>query len=336
MSTPAPSLHSPHGVCVCASLFGLFLWAILSTVSAARPLRYTLPTFLNTSVNITSYRGTDVDLPCAIRNLGPKVVVWKKINQVNPITIGQFLFDPDSSYEVVRPKTPESPEWNLRITDVQMRHAGVYECQISTKEDLIRNVTLTVVDAKPKNYPVPPRHDGRRRHPDETGMYSVYSCSRPCLKRIKLDGNEFVEKGMAIMLNCTATAIDYRPKGVDWFKDGSKIKSDAHVLITESSDNNVLYSTLEIFRSNMSDAGTYVCRSSKYHVASLKVIVLNSESETIKKQRDKPPYEGSTKHPPVGPPQGALGNSASKMSPASSSVLLLHALLCWPLLRALT
>lgn len=99
---------------------------------------------------------------------------------------------------------------------------------------------------------------------------------------IRLEGIQFVEKGMSIVLNCTATAIDYRPKGVDWFKDGSKIKSDSHVLITESSDSNVLYSTLEIMRSNMSDAGTYVCRSSKYHVASKKVIVLNSECMAIR------------------------------------------------------
>ena len=102
---------------------------------------------------------------------------------------------------------------------------------------------------------------------------------------IRLEGIQFVEKGMSIVLNCTATAIDYRPKGVDWFKEGSKIKSDAHVLITESSDSNVLYSTLEILRSNMTDAGTYVCRSSKYHVASKKIIVLNSECRDFRDGR---------------------------------------------------
>ena len=72
-------------------------------------------------------------------------VVWKKFNQVNPITIGEYVYDPDPSYEVLRPKPHESPEWNLRITDVQMRHAGIYECQISTKEDFTRNITLTVI-----------------------------------------------------------------------------------------------------------------------------------------------------------------------------------------------
>ncbi|XP_076465399.1 MAM domain-containing glycosylphosphatidylinositol anchor protein 1-like [Babylonia areolata] len=221
-------------------------------VSAARPLRYTLPTFLDTPVNITAYRGTDVDLPCAVRNLGPKHVVWKKYNTTNPITVGDYVYDPDKSYEVLRPKTHGNPHWNLRITDVQLRHAGTYECQISTKEHFTRNVTLTVIET-----------GGGRGANNQTG--------------IRLDGSQFVEKGRSLVLNCTASAFDYRPKGVDWFKDGSKIKSDAHVLITESSPGeNVLHSTLEVLRSNMSDAGTYVCRSSKLNVASKRVIVLNN------------------------------------------------------------
>ena len=97
-----------------------------------------------------------------------------------------------------------------------------------------------------------------------------------------MEGEQFVEKGNPIILNCTATAIDYRPKGVDWFKDGIKVRSSAHVLITESSDGNVLHSTLEIQRSNMTDAGTYVCRSSKLIVTSRKVNVLNSECKREK------------------------------------------------------
>jgi hypothetical protein len=96
-----------------------------------------------------------------------------------------------------------------------------------------------------------------------------------------LEGVQFVEKGSKIELNCTAIGVDYRPKGVDWFKDGSKVKSDTHVQITETSDEKVLTSTLEIHRSNMTDAGTYVCRSSKDQVASKKVIVLNSECQVV-------------------------------------------------------
>ncbi|XP_025077392.1 uncharacterized protein LOC112554035 isoform X1 [Pomacea canaliculata] len=308
-----------HGVCVSASLLGLLLWIILSSVSAARPLRYTLPTFLDTPTNITAYRGTDVLLPCAVHNLGPKSVsevVWKKFNQVHPITIGEYVYDPDSSYAVDRPEKHESAEWNLRINDVQAKHAGTYECQITTKEDFTRNVTLTVIDSKPPFNP-DYTYDGSKQYPEDTG--------------IRLDGSQFVEKGMAIVLNCTATAIDYRPKGVDWFKDGNKLKSDSHTLITEyqSSENNILHSTLEILRSNMTDAGMYVCRSSKFHVASRKVIVLNTESSNKRRESEA---VSETMEEKVAP--NLYGSASSHRGMAATSVLLFYALLCWPLLRA--
>ncbi|KAK7481628.1 hypothetical protein BaRGS_00027144 [Batillaria attramentaria] len=270
-------------------------------LSAARPLRYMLPTFLDTPVNITAYRGTDTELPCAVHNLESKMIVWKKLSQVHPIAIGEYVYDPDSSFEVKK----RNLNWNLRINDVQMRHAGIYECQISTKEDFTRNVSLTVID------------DGTQRRPGEAG--------------IRLDGSEYVEKGSSIVLNCTATAIDYRPKGVDWFKDGSKIKSDMHVLISEASSNNVFYSTLEISRSTMDDAGTYVCRSSKFNVASTKVIVLNTGSSKSERNTNV-----SDPNDPRGPDKvkQRSGSRSCHTALAPSSVLLLYALLCWPLLRA--
>ncbi|KAL8580662.1 hypothetical protein ACOMHN_043478 [Nucella lapillus] len=142
---------------------------------------------------------------------------------------------------------------------------------------------------------------------------------------IRLDGGEFVEKGNPIILNCTASGIDYRPKGVDWFKDGSKVRSDAHVLITESSDGNVLHSTLEILRSNMTDAATYVCRSTKFHVASKKVNVLNTD--TINKRREsekdgKTSGQAEDRHQPP-----SSGNRGCRPSPSTSSILLLLLLL---------
>ncbi|XP_076443946.1 uncharacterized protein LOC143282231 [Babylonia areolata] len=328
MSAAPKKLAAPHGVCVGALLLGLWLWVVLSGVSAARPMRYTLPSFLDTPVNITAYRGMDVELPCVVRNLGTKVVVWKKVHEANPITIGEFLYAPDPSYEVLRPKLHESPEWNLRIKDVQPVHAGTYECQVSTKDDITRNVTLTVIDANgAPDKPVPPKkHDGNKRLSDEAG--------------IRLDGNEYVEKGNPIVLNCTATGIDYRPKGVDWFKDGSKVRSDAHVLITESSDGNVLHSTLEVQRSNMSDAGTYVCRSTKFHVASKKVNVLNTD--TINKRRESEKDGMTSGQTEVRHLPPSAGRSSSSLSACPSSVLLLllflflflHHQIHWPTLPA--
>ena len=35
-------------------------------------------------------------------------------------------------------------KWNLVIKDVTKAHAGLYDCQISTKEDLVRRIRLSV------------------------------------------------------------------------------------------------------------------------------------------------------------------------------------------------
>lgn len=90
-------------------------------------------------------------------------------------------------------------------------------------------------------------------------------------------GTPFVEKGDTIKLNCTASAKDYSPQGVDWFKDGIKLRQTERISINSipTRIHKTVHSKLEIMRSNMTDAGTYVCRSSQYHIASLKVIVLN-------------------------------------------------------------
>ena len=70
-------------------------------------------------------------------------VVWRKVNEIHPITIGEYVFDSDPSYSVLH--SHHSSEWHLLIRNVQKRHAGIYECQISASVDLRRNVTLTVV-----------------------------------------------------------------------------------------------------------------------------------------------------------------------------------------------
>ncbi|ESO92557.1 hypothetical protein LOTGIDRAFT_162465 [Lottia gigantea] len=249
---------------------------VLSRSRAARPLTYTLPTFVDTERNITAEVGQTARLPCVLKNLGPKMVIWKKVDQVHPISIGNYIYVPDSDYYVEHEETTSptsTSEWNLRINSVKLHHAGVYECQISAKEDIMRNITLNVVERKKGN------------------------------PGIELGGTLFVEIGAEIKLKCSASAIDYLPLDVDWFKDGLKIrpKTESRVSISKypSRETNTLNSTLVIEHSTMDDAGTYVCRISKRHVASLKVVVLNAE--TINVKRGKPiflliPFKNSLMH----------------------------------------
>ncbi|KAK3765921.1 hypothetical protein RRG08_002167 [Elysia crispata] len=238
------------------------------SLSASRPARYIVPKFVNTPNNVTAVVGSDVILPCSIENLGPKTVIWRKVNKPSPIAVGDYVFDPDKQYTLDPPDMFADPRIrpsnshyhhgssikrkNLMVTDVTFEHAGIYQCVISTKEDIVRNVTLNVVED---------RHS--RMKPKKTG--------------IQLTGTHYVEKGSDIDLNCTATAIDYRPKGLDWFKDGTRLKQGGRRLITDQymGEASVVHSRLEIQRATMNDAGTYVCRFSQLHVRDIKVIVLN-------------------------------------------------------------
>ncbi|GFO44766.1 roundabout-like protein 1 [Plakobranchus ocellatus] len=251
-----------------------------------------MPAFLNRPNNVTAVVGSDVILPCAIKNLGPKSVVWRKTTKPNPISIGEFVFDPDKRYSVNRSDRfidsrsnsfiHVNPVWNLLVTNVDFHHAGTYQCQISTLETISRNITLNVVDGS--QFPVPPHS-----HP----ILSAEDHSPPIKapKGISLTGTDYAEKGAVIDLNCTATAIDYRPKGLDWFKDGTRLKQGGRRLITDQymGDANVVHSRLEIQRVTMSDAGTYVCRFSQQHVESIKVIVLNTESSNKRRGTDDDP-----------------------------------------------
>ncbi|XP_050402228.1 hemicentin-1 isoform X2 [Patella vulgata] len=259
-------MNTIHGLYMTILILVSMGWPHLTTARAARPQTYTLPTFVETERNVTFDVGDNARLPCSLQNLGPKVVIWKKVDQVHPISIGDYIYVPDSDYYVEHRETSiPSSEWNLRIKDVKIHHAGVYECQISAKEEIVRNITLNVVDSYKSNKP-----------------------------GIELGGTLFVEKGSEIKLKCSASAIDYLPLDVDWFKDGLKLRpnTESRVSISKypSSDTNTLNSTLIIKHSNMTDAGTYVCRSSKRHIASLKVVVLNTGKTSVKRTfPDGPP-----------------------------------------------
>lgn len=71
------------------------------------------------------------------------------------------------------------------------------------------------------------------------------------------------------------------PARMDWFRDGIKIKqnADAGIFIHEYTirESKSLYSELEIKKSTMKDAGTYICRSSRTDVVSHYVVVLNGK-----------------------------------------------------------
>lgn len=213
-------------------------------------MTYRLPEYNDTPSNVTYYLGNRAILQCSVKYLGTLQVIWKKTNVDHALTVGKLVFvsDPDISVDHL----PHREEWNLVITNVQSKHAGQYECQISTKEDLKKYVILNVVDE-------PARKD----------------------EAIFISGKKYVEKGEKIVLICNATGDERPPEDIDWFKDGRTIKQDQYkgISITKFrvAETKTLQSHLEIEHSEMEDGGNYICRSSELSITSKTVIVLNGK-----------------------------------------------------------
>ncbi|XP_064609164.1 MAM domain-containing glycosylphosphatidylinositol anchor protein 1-like [Liolophura sinensis] len=240
-SPPVPTPHSP------------------SSHSPTRRIRdNSLPTprFLPSPVNVTFTKGEEAILQCSIENLGARVVVWRKASEPNPLTIGLVPYIENPRLSVTHDKSRS--HWKLHIKNVKPRHAGVYECQISSKSNLIKLIMLRVNDSPSQIKP-----------------------------SIQISGTEVVDVGQPIKLQCNVTGGSKSLQALDWFKDGDKMTPNFANKISiskfEVTGTNTFTSYLEIEHSKIEDSGTYLCRNTDVEVARMYVSVLNTQS--INKKR---------------------------------------------------
>ena len=72
--------------------------------------------------------------------------MWRKASDEHPLTIGTTTFTPAGDISVDYDELSDSrTQWNLMIKNVRPRHAGVYECQISSKGTYTHYVALNVL-----------------------------------------------------------------------------------------------------------------------------------------------------------------------------------------------
>ncbi|KAL3866924.1 hypothetical protein ACJMK2_044171, partial [Sinanodonta woodiana] len=104
------------------------------------------PSYLPSPSNITVHEGELAVLKCRIQNVGPKTVVWLKAGDESPLTIGKEVFAPEERMQVdYKMISSIESQWDLQIKNVQKRHAGTYECQISATELYTQYVYLVVL-----------------------------------------------------------------------------------------------------------------------------------------------------------------------------------------------
>ncbi|KAL4228207.1 hypothetical protein ACF0H5_013641 [Mactra antiquata] len=218
------------------------------------------PYFLSTDKNVTVQEGDLARLKCSVANLGTKMVVWRKIPEEFPLTIGAMTFPQFDEMSVDHSKmSPTSSKWDLLIKSVKPSHSGMYECQITANHHIAQYISLNVKEG---------------------------SAHRAALK---LSGTKFVTQGDTIHLKCNATGSARAPEAIDWFFEGQRVYPSSpewrgRVEILKHQEGNYFISDLIIERSTVDDKGDYVCQSSDLTVDSLKVHILSAEKENISRR----------------------------------------------------
>lgn len=247
-----------------AWIFFIFILITIPGISLCQHHQST--EFMDIQFNYTYTAGDLATLYCRIKDLGTKVVVWRRTSQPHPITVGLDIYIPDDRYHVQH--IPYRGSWNLMIKNVNINDAGVYECQISAKERAgsRRLVLLNVLE---------PPSTTTQKTMSPPDIYITTS-------------SNFVEVGRTITVMCNATAIDFPTGDIDWFIDGHKVRENSRTTITKYSSfvEKVIISTLTITHAQLEDAGTYVCRTSESQITNTKIHVLSARSANSKRGTD--------------------------------------------------
>uniref|UniRef100_A0A182F522 Ig-like domain-containing protein n=1 Tax=Anopheles albimanus TaxID=7167 RepID=A0A182F522_ANOAL len=166
---------------------------------------------------IASQVGSIAVLPCAVRNIG------------------------------------EGVEWPLQIKYVQLRDAGLYECQVSTHPPTSIFVKLDVVEAKAEIF-----------GPSE----------------------KYLKPGSMLRLTCRVVQSNEPPLYIFWYHNNRMINYDAHRGVNVSTEADNRYSELFIAHTNTLNSGNYSCVSNNAVAASTLVHILNGENPAAMQHGD--------------------------------------------------
>ncbi|XP_050400548.1 myopalladin [Patella vulgata] len=241
------------------STLAIFIFTLRTGAGIPNPeIRVIEPEFRPVPENVTHKGGDMARLFCTVDNLGDRTVIWRKLPEISPLTIGTDTWADDSRIHVEH--VTKDNQWNLLIDDVTRLDSGTYECQVSTHQRKMRNrVRLKVIDDPVKRNPV-----------------------------MQVSGTQFLEKYSNMQIYCKTSTIYNGQSNVVWFKDGDTLSpaSDNRIKIEtySSIQDNTVTSLLKIDQVTQSDSGLYVCRNSnRKDMTTVQVFVINGGSNNVKR-----------------------------------------------------
>ncbi|XP_069158577.1 zwei Ig domain protein zig-8-like [Procambarus clarkii] len=192
--------------------------------------------------NVSAMTDNTAYLHCLVHNLGNKSVSWIRRRDLHILSVGRYTYTTDERYQVIN--SPGSKDWILKIKYAQVRDAGMYECQVSTKPVRSYSVHLHIFEPKAEIIGSPDVH---------------------------------VDMGSTINLTCIITHGTQPPAYVFWYHNGRVVNSESQRRsVTIVSDTGTTTTTLLLIQdARDSDTGSYSCAPSNTAAASLTVHVLN-------------------------------------------------------------
>lgn len=217
---------------------------------------------------VTVEAETTAVLTCKVFNLSNHTVAWIRHRDLHILTIGEFVYTSDNRYQGVY-KQGRS-DYHLKISFVQQKDAGVYECQVSTKPVIAFHINLRVVQRKEPQTNLTPTRTQKVLTPENAVVATAEILSGP---------DTYIGEGQMINLTCMITDTNQHPKHIFWYHEQEVISYYSSrggmggvSIITEFGP--VTTSQLLIKDANNRDQGTYTCSPSNTDEASTRVFVL--------------------------------------------------------------
>ncbi|XP_045110629.1 uncharacterized protein LOC123504285 [Portunus trituberculatus] len=187
------------------------------------PELITVPYFLSPgNRNITASVGQTAYLHCRVALLGDKAKVsWIRKRDLHVLTSGMVVFASDQRFQVIHAEKSEN--WTLQVKYVQLRDAGVYECQVNTVPKISMAYTLTVVES-----------------------------------RSVILGPEYVKAGSTINLTCVINQVNMAGM-VFWYHNLDILDYEGNVKILTQEDHQGTLSRLIIEKATPKHSGNYTC-----------------------------------------------------------------------------
>ncbi|XP_026822639.1 hemicentin-2-like [Rhopalosiphum maidis] len=202
------------------------------------------PKFLTeNSSTVVAQTGASSRISCLVANLGDCVVSWIRRRDYRLLTVGLSTYTEDLRFQSLH--HVQTGDWTLQIKYVQLRDAGLYECQISSHPPKSIFINLKVVEAQAE---------------------------------IAGASEKYLMLNSPLHLECVVQQSPVDPVYIFWYHDSRMINYDIDRGVNVTSDLPNKHSALYIERASRAHSGNYTCAPSNAFPANTVIHILNGEN----------------------------------------------------------